>query len=236
MKINVFPSNSRGIAEHGWLHSRFSYSFAEYFDRNRLQFGALRVLNDDVVDPGMGFGMHPHDNMEIITIPLSGSLEHKDSMGNGSIIIAGDVQVMSAGTGIMHSEFNPSNKEPVSLFQIWILPNKRNITPRYDQRTFDPCDFFQKFHMVVGPEGTENVLTINQNAYLHIGQFPQDTKTTYQLKKSENGLFVIVIKGEVDLEGYMLSMRDAAEISETDEVRLKFKTQSEVLLIEVPLK
>lgn len=236
MLIRIFPSNSRGVAEHGWLHSRFSYSFAEYYNKDRIHFGALRVLNDDVVEPGMGFGMHPHDNMEIITIPLSGSLEHKDSMGNGSVIKAGDIQVMSAGTGIRHSEFNPSETEPVSLFQIWIFPKVRNIKPRYDQVSLDIGKLKNNFQVVVGPSGSQADLHINQDAYLSLGHFDANKEPTYELKQPGNGLYAIVIKGEAEIGGkYVLRNRDAAEITGYNKVDFKFKVDTELLLIEVPM-
>lgn len=235
MKINIFPSDSRGKADHGWLHSRFSFSFAEYFDRQRLNFGVLRVINDDIIEPGMGFGTHPHDNMEIITIVHSGSLEHKDSMGNGSVIKAGDIQIMSAGTGIRHSEFNPSKTDEVSLFQIWIYPKIKNIRPRYDQATIDDCQLYNNFHMVVAPMGHQEALQINQDAYIFMGKFGADSNVNYTLQKPGNGVFVMVVSGNAETEGYMLSHRDAAEISDTSDVSFKFNSDSEVLLIEVPL-
>ena len=235
MKINIFPSDSRGVAEHDWLHSRFSYSFAEYFNRNRVHFGALRVLNDDIVNPGKGFGMHPHDNMEIITIPLSGSLEHKDSMGNGSIIKTGDIQIMSAGTGVRHSEFNPSETEPVNLFQIWILPKERNIKPRYSQEKIAECSLYDNFQLVVSPLSEDCPLQINQDAWIHLGCFSKNTDATYQMKNNKDGLFVMVVKGEVETQGFMLNQRDAAEITEINEVKFRFNEEGEVLLIEVPM-
>lgn len=235
MTINIFPSNTRGIAEHGWLHSRFSFSFAEYFNRKRVNFGVLRVLNDDIIEAGKGFGMHPHDNMEIITIVHSGMLEHKDSMGNGSVIKAGDIQVMSAGTGIRHSEFNPSPTEDVSLFQIWILPKTKNIQPRYGQTSVNQSDLENNFHLVVGPKEEENALTINQEAYLHLGKFIAASNANYIIKKPGNGVFVMVIKGDAEIEGNMLSHRDAAEITETNNIFFKFNSDAELLIIEVPM-
>lgn len=235
MQIEIFPSDTRGIAEHSWLHTRFSYSFADYFNPQRMGFGLLRVLNDDIIDPSGGFGMHPHNNMEIITIPLSGSLEHKDSMGNGSIIETGDVQVMSAGSGVFHSEFNPSDKEKVNLFQIWILPNQRNVEPRYDQRTFDVCERFNKFQLLVGPFETENALHIHQDAYLSLGNFKTGSEASYVTYKPDNGLFIMVVKGNTEVSGYNLNYRDSAEIKYPGCLKFKFATDSEVLLIEVPL-
>ncbi len=235
MTTNIFPSSSRGKAEHGWLHSRFTYSFAEYYNPERMGFGTLRVLNDDIIEPDKGFGMHPHNNMEIITIPLSGSLEHRDSMGNGSVIHSGEVQVMSAGTGIMHSEFNPSKSEKVNLFQIWIMPNKKNVVPRYDQKAFDPSQKMNTFQLLVAPEGYENALFIYQDAFISIGRFDAGITSSYNLKKEGNGLFLFVISGTVEIGGKILQGRDAAEISSTSIVDANFPGFSEILLIDVPM-
>jgi quercetin 2,3-dioxygenase len=235
MNINIFPSSSRGKAEHGWLHSRFSYSFAEYYNPERMGFGTLRVLNDDIVEPGKGFGMHPHNNMEIITIPLSGSLEHRDNMGNGSIIKTGEVQVMSAGTGIMHSEFNPSEIEKVSLFQIWIMPDKRNIVPRYDQKAFDVSERMNSFQLLVAPANTDNTLYINQDAYISIGRFDAGVSCKYTFRKKGNGLFLMVISGTAGVENNILQARDTAEISNVNAIEIKPLGFSELLLIEVPM-
>jgi quercetin 2,3-dioxygenase len=235
MTTHIFPSSSRGKAEHGWLHSRFSYSFAEYYNPNRMGFGMLRVLNDDIVEPGEGFGMHPHNNMEIITIPLSGSLEHRDNMGNGSIIHSGEVQVMSAGTGIMHSEFNPSKTEKVNLFQIWIIPNKKNVVPRYDQKEFDLSKRMNTLQLLVAPEGYDGSLFIYQDAFISIGRFDLGFVNKYKIKKEGNGLFIMVISGTVEIDGKVLESRDAAEISNTREIDIKALGFSEMLLIEVPL-
>jgi quercetin 2,3-dioxygenase len=235
MTIHIFTSSSRGKAEHGWLHSRFSYSFAEYYNPDRIGFGMLRVLNDDVVESGQGFGMHPHNNMEIITIPLSGSLEHRDNMGHGSIIHSGEVQVMSAGTGIMHSEFNPSKIEKVNLFQIWIVPNKRNVIPRYDQKSFDLSKRMNTLQLLVAPEGNKDSLFICQDAFISVGRFDPDVINKYKIKKEGNGLFLMVISGTVDVEGNTLESRDAAEISNTSTIDIKALGFSEILLIDVPL-
>jgi quercetin 2,3-dioxygenase len=235
MNIKLFPSSSRGRAEHGWLHSRFSYSFAEYFNPGRMGFGMLRVLNDDIIEPDGGFGMHAHNNMEIITIPLSGSLEHRDSMENGSVITSGEVQVMSAGTGITHSEYNPSKSEKVNLFQIWIIPDKRNVVPRYDQKAFDLSQRMNTFQLLVGPAGNENSLFIHQDAFISAGRFDAGIEIEYKIKKAGNGLFMMAISGTVDFEHKILQARDAAEISNTDTVKIKALGFSEILLIEVPM-
>lgn len=165
MKKVIHTADSRGRAEHGWLSSRFSFSFAEYYNPERMHFGVLRVLNDDIIQPTMGFGMHPHDNMEIVSIPLKGAIEHRDSMGNGSIIKAGEVQLMSAGTGVRHSEFNPSKEEAGSFLQIWLFPKERNIEPRYFQKSFEAQDMQNKMHLIVSPTGQNDSLTINQDAW-----------------------------------------------------------------------
>jgi len=235
MTLHIFPSSSRGKAEHGWLLSRFSYSFAEYYNPNRMGFGMLRVLNDDIVEPGEGFGTHPHNNMEIITIPLSGSLEHRDNMGNGSIIHSGEVQVMSAGTGIMHSEFNPSKIEKVNLFQIWIIPNKKNVQPRYDQKEFDLSKRMNTLQLLVAPEGYDDSLFIYQDAFISIGRLDLGFVNKYKIRKEGNGLFIMVISGTVEIDGKIMESRDAAEISNTREIDIKALGFSEILLIEVPL-
>ena len=235
MIINIFPSSTRGRAEHEWLHSRFSYSFAEYYNQQRMGFGMLRVVNDDIVEPGQGFGKHPHNNMEIITIPLSGSLEHRDSMGNGSVINSGEVQVMSAGTGITHSEYNPSESEKVNFFQIWIIPKKRNVVPRYDQKAFDLSKSMNSFQLLVAPEGTKEALFIYQDAYISAGRFDNDIVNTYKVKKEGNGLFLMVISGTIEIDGKILQARDSAEIEDVNTIEIKALGFSEILLIEVPL-
>jgi len=235
MTTHIFSSSSRGKAEHGWLHSRFSYSFAEYYNPNRMGFGMLRVLNDDIVEPGEGFGTHPHNNMEIITIPLSGSLEHRDNMGNGSIIHSGEVQVMSAGIGIMHSEFNPSKTEKVNLFQIWIISNKKNVQPRYDQKEFDLSKRMNTLQLLVAPEGYDDSLFIYQDAFISIGRLDLGFVNKYKIRKEGNGLFIMVISGTVEIDGKIMESRDAAEISNTREIDIKALGFSEILLIEVPL-
>ena len=171
MKKALHPAGSRGHANHGWLESYHSFSFANYYNPERMQFGTLRVLNDDRVAPGMGFGTHPHRNMEIISIPLSGDLEHKDSMGNTTVIREGDVQVMSAGTGVNHSEYNKNKDREVAFLQIWVLPNKVNVAPRYDQISLNPSDLRDNWHAVLGPEGGDGDLWIYQDAWFHMGDF-----------------------------------------------------------------
>ncbi len=196
----------------------------------------LRVLNDDIVAPGKGFGMHPHDNMEIITIPLSGSLEHKDNMGNGAVIRSGDVQLMSAGTGVFHSEFNPSKNEAVSLFQIWIFPKLKNVKPRYDQKSFDVKDRINKLQTLVQPGPTDKGLWIYQDAWLSMGKFDEGLKSEYIINRKGNGAYVMVVTGSFEIDGHTLRKRDAIGISNTDKFSFTSKEEgSELLVIEVPM-
>jgi hypothetical protein len=201
-----------------------------------MHFGALRVLNDDTVQAGMGFGTHPHDNMEIITIVLDGELEHKDSMGNGSVIRPGEVQVMSAGTGIQHSEFNHSNKNEVSLLQIWVFPDKKNVVPRYDQAKFSDEEMSGKWRTVVSPDGAENTLWIHQQAWFSLGDFDVDTKISYQLKKADSVVYVFLISGELEIGAETLNQRDGLCIEQIESgIDLKTNQKSKVLIMEIPL-
>ena len=195
MEFTLHKAESRGFADHGWLKSAHTFSFANYYNPERIHFGVLRVLNDDYVAPGMGFGMHPHENMEIISIPLSGELEHKDSMGNTSTIKNGDIQVMSAGTGINHSEYNPNEIEPVKFLQIWVIPNKKNVTPRYDQITLNTEDRNNKLQQILSPNPNDEGVWIHQNAWFHIGKFDKNHKEAYSLKKKENGIYLFLLEG-----------------------------------------
>jgi len=236
MPIVLYRSESRGAADHGWLKSRHTFSFANYYCPSRLNFGALRVLNDDWVQPKMGFGTHPHDNMEIISIVLDGQLEHRDSMGTGSIIKPGEVQVMSAGSGVTHSEFNSSQDEPVSFFQIWLFPNKKNVQPRYDQAYFDPARLENKWEMIISPDGEKQSMWIHQDAWLHLGNFEPGQEIEYQLKDSKNGVFLMVIEGEAVVDDYELAKRDAAGLTEVGEkIAIKIEKSSKLLLLEVPM-
>lgn len=235
-KTVLHKSASRGDANHGWLHSRHTFSFANYHNRERMHFGALRVLNDDFVAEGMGFGTHPHDNMEIVSIPLEGDLEHKDSMGNVAVIKNGDVQVMSAGTGITHSEYNKNKDKPVKFLQIWVFPNKENVTPRYDQITLDLKDRHNKFQQIVSPNINEEGVWVHQDAWFHLGAFDNGFSTEYGIKKGGNGVYAFVIKGDVAINGTLLNERDGLGIWETDTFTVEAKSQiAEVLLIEVPM-
>ncbi|MFN8310429.1 MAG: pirin family protein [Chitinophagales bacterium] len=235
MKTIYHAAGERGHANHGWLNAWHSFSFANFFDRDKIQFGALRVLNDDTIAAGMGFGMHPHDNMEIITIPLSGKVRHRDSMGNEGVISAGEVQVMSAGKGIVHSELNASSSEELKLFQIWIFPKERNIQPSYAQQAFQESDRANKFQTIVSGSGIDGSLQIHQQARLLLGDFNSSQKVTHTLESAGNGLFVMLIAGNVSIAGKELSDRDAMGIWDTEEVELVIHEKAQLLLIEVPM-
>ena len=232
----LHKAETRGDANHGWLHSRHTFSFANYHNPERMRFGLLRVLNDDTVEAGMGFGTHPHDNMEIISIPLEGDLEHKDSMGNVAVIKNGDVQVMSAGTGIRHSEYNKNEDKPVKFLQIWVFPNKRNVEPRYGQITLNIADRHNKFQQILSPNPDDEGVWIYQDAWFHLGSFDKDFSTEYSLKKNGNGVYAFVIKGDVTIDGNALHERDGLGIWDTEKITVKADSQgAEVLLMEVPM-
>jgi len=232
----IHKANTRGFANHGWLQSYHSFSFANYYNPDRIHFGALRVLNDDSVAAGMGFGTHPHDNMEIISIPLEGDLQHKDSMGNVAVIKNGDVQVMSAGTGISHSEMNKNTDKPVKFLQIWVFPNKQNVTPRYGQVTLNESERHNRFQQIVSPnEGSEGVW-IHQDAWFHLGRFDQGQSVNYELKKKGNWVYAFILSGEVAVNGNDLNKRDAIGVWNTENISFKMNSDSEVLLMEVPIE
>ncbi len=235
MKIQYHKASERGGANFGWLNSKHSFSFGHYYDPSKMGFGLLRVLNDDIVQAGMGFGEHPHDNMEIVSIPLLGALEHKDSMGTNEVIRSGEVQIMSAGTGIRHSEFNHSKTELVHFLQIWVMPKVRNITPRYEQKLFDTANRNNAFQVIVTPNKNEDGVWINQDAWFSMGNFNENFIAKYDKKKEGNGTFLFILKGQVEVEGQLLNERDAIGISEFDSFELKSITKSEVLLIDVPM-
>lgn len=235
MKTILHTSDSRGLADHDWLTSRHTFSFANYFNPERMSFGVLRVLNDDIVQPGMGFGTHPHDNMEIISIPLSGTLAHKDSMGHTQTISPGEVQVMSAGTGITHSEFNHSNIEAVNFLQIWIIPNKKNVKPRYNQKEFNFSKSQNTLIELISPEHKEEGLWIHQNAWFNMGVFDNPEKVTYTLNDPANGLYIFVIEGGVKVNGKVLQKRDAIGIENTEIVEFYTMPDTMVLLMEIPM-
>lgn len=237
MKTILHKANTRGHANHGWLDSYHTFSFAGYHNPERVHFGALRVLNDDSVAAGMGFGAHPHDNMEIISIPTSGDLEHQDSMGNKQVIKQGDVQAMSAGTGIQHSEKNKNHNKEVKFFQIWVFPKVKNIEPRYDQQTFADTDKHNKLLTVVSSLGTaDGSVQINQDAWFSLGKLDKDFSTSYTLKNSNNGVYAFVIEGDVTINGQSLNRRDGLGITETDTLEIKADSHAELLLMEVPVK
>ncbi len=237
MKTILHKADERGHANHGWLNSYHSFSFGGFHDPSKIRFGALRVLNDDTVSGGMGFANHPHDNMEIVSIPLSGDLEHKDSMGNTTVIKKGEVQIMSAGTGIYHSEKNKNHGEAVKFLQIWILPKLRNIEPRYDQKVFLEEDRKNKFQPVVSPlDSNYGGVGINQDAWFSLGNLEKDTETTYQIQNEGNGVYAFVLEGEIEINGQKLARRDGLGISETDALQIKASSDAEVLLIDIPMK
>ncbi|MFZ7116236.1 MAG: pirin family protein [Bacteroidota bacterium] len=235
MKKIFHAASSRGHADHGWLNAHHSFSFASWYDPSRVHFGMLRVLNDDIVAGGQGFGTHPHNDMEIITIILKGALEHKDNMGNGSVIRPGDVQVMSAGTGVMHSEFNPSKDEATNLFQLWIFPKEKGIKPRYDQRTFNVADRKNKIQTVVSGFKTGDELYIHQDAAISLADLGKDTELKYAMKSKENGAYIMVINGAVEIEGQNLQQRDAIGVWESENVSIKASENAEIIIIEVPM-
>jgi redox-sensitive bicupin YhaK (pirin superfamily) len=235
MKRKIFLATDRGQANHGWLLAKHSFSFANYYDPENINFGALRVLNDDIVAPGMGFGTHPHDNMEIITIPLKGALEHRDSMGNTSVIKQGEIQVMSAGSGITHSEFNASKSEEINLFQIWIFSNKKNVEPRYDQFLMDVSKMKNNFLQVVSPNPSDEGTWIYQNAWISIAEMDANRTLSYAVNDSTNGVYCMVIEGEIEVDASRLNKRDAIGIWETQSMEVLAVQSSKVLVIEVPL-
>ncbi len=236
MKKILHKADNRGHANHGWLNAWHSFSFASYQDPEKVHFGVLRVLNDDTIAGGMGFGNHPHDNMEIITIPLSGQLEHKDSMGNTGVISKGEVQVMSAGTGIQHSEKNKNHDEALKLLQIWLFPNKKNVTPRYDQQAFDLEAAKNNLLTIVSPMGEKEGLNIQQNAWFSLGKLNKGFTTTYQLKDKKNGVYAFVIDGDLIINGEKLNRRDALGIADAADIEIKADSEAELLLMEIPMQ
>ena len=237
MATTVFhKADTRGHADHGWLNAYHSFSFASWYNPDRVQFGALRVLNDDTVAAGMGFGTHPHDNMEIITIPLEGDLAHKDSMGNESTIKNGDVQVMSAGSGIRHSEFNPNADQRTKLFQIWVFPKQRDVTPRYQQITLNKSLEKNDFAQILSPDADDAGVWIHQDAWFYLSDFDADFSKKLALKKEGNGFYIMNIDGEIEVNGEKLETRDAIGIWETTEIEIKATTASKFLVMEIPMK
>ncbi len=236
MKTIYHNAESRGYANHNWLQAKHSFSFAGFYDPDKIQFGTLRVLNDDIIAPGTGFGIHPHKNMEIITIPLKGALKHTDSMGHEEVIQSGEVQVMSAGTGIHHSEFNASHEEAINLLQLWILPNKNGHTPRYGQKQFDVVERKNKWQLLVSPDGQKNSLWVNQKTYISIIEASGKYEVNYQPYNQNNGIYFFVIEGELSFEKLKLNKRDAIGVWELNNlISFNSSVESLLLAIEVPM-
>lgn len=235
MQQVVHKAETRGEANHGWLHSYHSFSFANFHNPDRMNFGALRVLNDDQVHPGKGFGSHPHDNMEIISIPLEGDLEHKDSMGNEAVIREGEVQVMSAGTGIFHSELNRNHDKDVKFLQIWVVPNKRDIAPRYDQISLKDIAVDNKFFQILSPSKEDQGVWIQQNAWFSLGNFEEGFSDTYTLKDKANGVYIFIVEGEITVNGENFTKRDGIGLWNTETFGITATTDARVLLMEVPM-
>lgn len=238
MKKHFFhPANTRGVANHGWLQSFHTFSFASYYHPDRMNFGVLRILNDDTVSGGMGFGTHPHDNMEIISIPLEGDLEHRDSMHNTTIIRKGDIQVMSAGTGVYHSEYNKNKDETVKFLQIWIFPNKKNVTPRYDQISLNLEARKNRLQQILSPNPDDEGVWIHQDAWFHLGNFDKGQQFNYQIKKEGNGLYAFILRGSFLVDQQEMGLRDGLGITGTNNIDLFVKEDdAEILLMEVPMQ
>ena len=229
-------AESRGIADHGWLYSHHTFSFADYHNPERMGFGKLRVINDDIVAPGEGFATHSHNNMEIISVPISGALRHQDSMDNVHTIRTGDVQIMSAGTGITHSEYNASDKDPVNFLQIWVLPKQRNIPPRYDQKTLDPAARHNQFHYIITPElNSLDSMWINQDAWVALADFDAEFDDIHSLRMPGQGVYIFVISGRIIVGGEILNARDGIGITGVNTLGIRAITASQILLLEVPL-
>ena len=235
MNTIIHKAETRGKANHGWLNSHHTFSFANYHNPERMNFGVLRVLNDDIVQAGMGFGTHPHQNMEIISIPLEGDLEHKDSMGNVAVIREGDVQVLSAGTGITHSEYNKNKDKEVKFLQIWIFPKEKNLTPRYGQISIREIAKDNEFYQVLSPNKNDQGVWINQDAWFHIGKFNKGNSDTYNIKKEGNGVYAFILDGEAEINGEKLSKRDGMGVWDIDSINVTAADDARVLLMEVPM-
>lgn len=235
MQTVLHTAESRGHASHGWLNSYHSFSFSHYYNPERMHFGALRVLNDDTVAPGMGFGQHPHDNMEIISIPLAGELKHRDTTGTEALIRTGDVQIMSAGSGLQHSEMNGSRTEVVKFLQIWVFPKLRNIQPRYDQKSFDQEARKNSLQLIVSPDKSEDTIWINQDAWFSLTAPKKGHKVQYNLHRKGNGVYLFIIRGKANVEGQDVNERDGLGITETDEFVIEATEDAEILLMEIPM-
>lgn len=235
MKTLLHRAETRGHAQHGWLNTHHTFSFADYYDPERIHFGALRVLNDDSIQGGKGFGMHPHDNMEVITIPLTGKLEHQDSMGNKEVMHAGEIQVMSAGTGILHSEFNADSSEELTLLQIWVFPKHKNTQPRYSQISLSDVAKSDELYAIVTPNPEAEGAWIGQDAWFYLGDLSQGWKGTHSLKSDRNGVYLFVIDGSVEVQGIQLNTRDGLGLSEVEVIDIHAITTARILLMEVPM-
>lgn len=235
MKTILHKAETRGHANHGWLDSHHTFSFADYYDPQRVHFGALRVLNDDRVAAGKGFGQHPHDNMEIVSIPLFGDLEHKDSMGNVAVIRKGEIQVMSAGTGIFHSEYNRNTDKETQFLQIWVIPNKRNVTPRYDQISITDIAKEDELYQILSPSADDQGVWIHQQAWFHLGDLSEGWTGSYKLKGEDTGVYFFVLEGEVTVEGQKLNKRDGFGVSETTEINITANSEAQLLIMEVAM-
>jgi quercetin 2,3-dioxygenase len=238
MRSRLFPEKERGKADHGWLQANFSFSFGNYYNPDLVQFGMLRVLNDDTIGAGMGFGTHPHNDMEIITIPLEGGLTHRDSMGNQATVRFGEVQVMSAGTGIQHSEMNASQAEQAKTLQLWIFPEKEGVTPRYDQKGFDLEGQRNSLVTIVTPKDKNdgNALWIHQQAFLYLGVFDAGQTIDYKVNIQGNGVYVFLIEGQLEINGEAINQRDAYGVVESEHFDIQVKAPSKILIIEVPMQ
>lgn len=235
MKTILHKAEERGYSDHGWLKAYYSFSFADYYNPGNINFGALRVLNDDTIDAGKGFGIHPHDNMEIITIPLNGEIEHKDSMGNSGVIRAGEIQVMSAGTGVQHSEFNKNQKENLKVLQIWIFPNKKNVEPRYDQISLKSIEKENELFQILSPNKDNEGVWIHQDAWFHLGNLNKNWSGEYTLKGKNHGVYLFVINGNISVGNHELYKRDSLGITETDNFKIEALSDSRILIMEVPM-
>lgn len=236
MNTILHKADTRGDANHGWLHSKHTFSFANYHNPERMNFGVLRVLNDDAVSESRGFGTHPHQDMEIVSIPLEGDLKHEDNMGNKTIIKAGDIQVMSAGTGVMHSEYNNNPDQPVKFLQIWIIPNKQRVEPRYDQVTLDTTDRKNKLQQVLSPNSKDAGVWIHQNAWFNMTNLDKGSEVKYDLNDpKKNGVYAFILKGDATINGQELNQRDGFGIWDVETLNIKGGTDTEILLMEVPM-
>ncbi|WP_312340450.1 pirin family protein [Sphingobacterium sp.] len=236
MQKMIFRENDRGHVDFGWLKSAHSFSFGQYFDPDKMSFGALRVLNDDQVEGGQGFDLHDHDNMEIVSIPLEGALAHQDSMGNGRTIETGDVQIMSAGKGVQHAEFNADQKDPVKFLQIWVIPNERDLEPQYDQKSYLQLDMHNRFATIVSPDNADlNTVHIHQDAYFNLADIDLGRKIEYTVHSEKNGLYLFVLEGKIVVENEALSRRDAIGLYQTEKIEIEACFDAKLLLIEVPM-